>query len=124
MKIALQDGVLKIIETDNVQYAILKSWGKLKWDKRSKMLVGPADIELLDNLAGIVRLPPAIDAYRRKLYRVRDAVNKERSDPDPTPLVTPPIKLPMYKHQTRAYNMALLTFGLVSPEQMKEDAKT
>ena len=77
MKMALQDGIIKIIEADNVQFTIIKSWNKMKWDKKNKMLTGLADIELLDKLAGIVRLPPAIDTYRGRLHRVQDAVDRE-----------------------------------------------
>ena len=114
---ALQGNTLKIIEADNVQFTVMKSWNKLKWDKRNKMLTGVADIELLDKLAGIVRLPPAIEAHRAELHRVQDAVDAERMNPDPEPLVQPPIKLSMYKHQVRGFNMALLTFGLVEPPE-------
>ena len=117
MKIALQGNVLKIIEADNVQFTVIKSWGKMKWDKRNQMLIGTADMELLDKLAGIVRLPPAIEAHRAALHRVQDAVDAERMNQDPEPLVKPPIKLSMYKHQTRAFNMALLTFGLIDPPE-------
>jgi len=115
MKMALQGNTLKIIEADNVQFTIMKSWNKLKWDKKSKMLTGVADIELLDKLASIVRLPPVIEAHRAQLHRVQDAVDKERINPEPEPLVKPPVKLSMYKHQVRGFNMCLLTFGMIEP---------
>lgn len=118
MKMALQGNTLKIIEADNVQFTIMKSWNKLKWDKKSKMLTGVADIELLDKLASIVRLPPAIEAHRAELHRVQDAVDRERINPEPKPLVKPPVKLSLYKHQVRAFNMCLLTFGLVEPPEV------
>lgn len=121
MKMALQGDTLKIIEADNVQFTIMKSWNKLKWDKKSKMLTGIADLELLDKLAGIVRLPPAIEAHRAELHRVQDAVDKERINPEPEPLVKPPVKLSMYKHQVRGFNMCLLTFGLVEPPEVQHE---
>ena len=117
MKIALQGNVLKIIEADNVQFTVIKSWGKMKWDKRNQMLIGTADMELLDKLAGIVRLPPAIEAHRAALHRVQDAVDRERVNPDPKEMYKYPVKLPLYRHQTRGANMALLTFGLIDPPE-------
>lgn len=121
MKMALQDGIIKIIEADNVQFTIIKSWNKMKWDKKNKMLTGLADIELLDKLAGIVRLPQAIDTYRGRLHRVQDAVDRERMDPEPEPLYKFPVKMNLYRHQTRGANMALLTFGLIEPEQVNHE---
>jgi hypothetical protein len=35
---------------------------------------------------------------------------------DPVPFMDYPVKLPLYKHQVRAANMALMVFGFVSPE--------
>ena len=117
MKMALQGNTLKIIEADNVQFTVIKSWNKMKWNKKLKQLEGIADLELLDKLSSIVRLPPAIEAHRAELHRVQDAVDRERIDPDPKPLYKYPVKLPLYRHQTRGANMALLTFGLIEPPE-------
>ena len=73
MKIALQGNVLKLIEVDNVHFAVIKSWNKMKWNRSLKQLEGIADIELLDKLAKLVRLPAHIEAYRRDLHAVQDA---------------------------------------------------
>ena len=115
MKIALQDNVIKIKEADNVQFTIIKSWAKMRWDRKNQMLSGTADMELLDNLAGICRLPPAIEGIRQRMHAVQDAVDKERTAPEPQPLYEFPVKVPLYKHQIRGANMALLTFGMVEP---------
>ena len=64
MKMALKDTTLFIKEADNVQFTIIKSWNKMKWSKASQTLAGTADLELLDKLSSIVRLPPAIEARR------------------------------------------------------------
>ena len=69
MKMALQGSTLKIIEADNVQFTVIKSWGKMRWNRSQKQLEGIADIELLDKLAGIVRLPPVIEKRRAELSR-------------------------------------------------------
>ena len=116
MKMALQGNTLKIIEADNVQFTIIKSWNKMKWSKKLQQLEGIADMELLDKLASIVRLPPSIEQYRANLHRVQDAVDRERVNPDPKPAYAYPVKMPLYQHQVRGANMALLTFGLISPE--------
>ena len=50
-----------IKDADNVQFTVIKSWNKMKWDRKAQLLRGTADIELLDKLASIVRLPPAIE---------------------------------------------------------------
>lgn len=117
MKIALQGNALRIIEADNVQFTIIKSWNKMKWNKNLQQLEGTADLELLDKLAGIVRLPPAIEAYRAELHQVQDAVDRERVNPAPEPMYKYPVKLPLYQHQIRGANMAMMTFGFIQPNK-------
>ena len=51
MKMAMKDGQLLIREADNVQFTIIKSWGKMKWNRSTQTLSGPADIELMNRLA-------------------------------------------------------------------------
>lgn len=121
MKMALQGNTLKIIEADNVQFTVIKSWNKMRWNKKLKQLEGIADLELLDKLSSIVRLPPAIEAHRAELHRVQAAVDRERVNPDPAPLYPYPVKLPLYRHQTRGANMALLTFGMVEPPEASDE---
>ena len=115
MKMALQNGTLLIKDADNVQFTVIKSWNKMKWEKKSQVLKGTADIELLDKLASIVHLPPAIEDRRTRLHALQDAVDRERVNPEPKPLCKYPVKLPLYAHQTRGANMALLTFGWAGP---------
>ena len=116
MKMALKGTTLLIREADSVQFNVIKSWNKMKWDKATKTLVGVADLELLDKLSGLVRLPPTVEEYRARLQAVRDAVDRERVKPDPRPFYRYPVKMPLYQHQTRGANMALLTFGWIAPE--------
>ena len=115
MKMAMKDGQILIREADNVQFTIIKSWGKMKWSRQTQTLSGPADIELLNRLAGIVNLPPTIEAERQKLNAVMAAVDRERMNPNPVPLIDPPIKVKPFAHQVRGYNMALMVFGLAEP---------
>ena len=54
VKMALKDGQILIKEADNVQFQIIKSWGKMKWSRVSQTLSGVVDLELLNQLAGLV----------------------------------------------------------------------
>ena len=120
MKMALKDGQILIKEADNTQFTIIKSWNKMKWSKAEQMLHGPADGELLNKLAGLVRLPANIEAERQRLNSIQDAVDAERMKDEPEPLYKYPVKYPLFRHQTRGANMCLLTFGLVEPPKEEE----
>lgn len=115
MKMAMKNGRILIREADNVQFTIIKSWGKMKWSRQKQELSGPADIDLLNKLAGIVKLPPSIEAERIRLNKVMEAVDRERMNPNPVPMIKPPVKPKLFTHQVRGYNMALMVFGLVEP---------
>lgn len=116
MKMALKGTTLILIEVDTSQFAIIKSWNKMRWDKATKQLRGTADLELLDKLSGLVRLTSSVEARRQELRRVLAAVDRERTNPEPRPFYQYPVKLPLYAHQVRGANMALLEFGWVPPE--------
>lgn len=116
MKMALQGNTLLIKDADNVQFTVIKSWGKMKWDKKTQTIRGTADLELLDKLSSIVRLPTAIADRRNHLRTIQEAVDRERVNQTPAPLYNFPVKMPLYAHQTRGANMALLTFGWMPPE--------
>ena len=70
MKMALQGTTLRIKDADNVQFTVIKSWNKMRWVKKLQELQGTADLELLDRLAGLVRLPPNIEQLRSGLGAV------------------------------------------------------
>lgn len=121
MKMAVDGGTLIIKDADNVQFTVIKSWNKMKWDKKTQTLRGAADLELLDKLSSIVRLPPAAENRRQRLRAVQDAVDRERINPEPVPFFKYPVKMPLYAHQTRGANMCLLTFGWVPPDSQTND---
>ena len=54
---------------------------------------------------------------------IEQAVDRERMNPKPEPLIPPPVKVSPFTHQVRGYNMALMTFGLVDPPKPKEAEK-
>ena len=115
MKMAMRDGQILIREVDNVQFQIIKSWGKMKWSRQAQTLSGMADIELLNRLADLVALPEIIEAERVRQNKIMAAVDRERMNEEPVPLIPPPIKVSPFKHQIRGYNMALMTLELVEP---------
>ena len=120
MKMALKDGQILIKEADSNQFMIIKSWNKMKWSKAQQMLYGPADGELLNKLAGLVRLPPVIEDRRQTLNKITRAIDRERLNENPKPLYRYPVKYELFKHQMRGANMALIAFGLVPPASSEE----
>lgn len=51
MKMAMKDGKIMLIEVDNTQMAIIKSWNSMKYDRRKNMMIGDCSKELLDKLS-------------------------------------------------------------------------
>lgn len=117
MKMAMKDGMLRIIEADVTQAAIIKSWGKMKYSRVNQMYEGQVSAELLNRLATLVRLPASIEELRQQMNTVQEAVDHERVREDPKPLYKYPVTKPLYQHQVRAANMALLTFGMIEQEK-------
>lgn len=118
MKMAINEDQILIREANSNQFTIIKSWGKMKWSKKEQMLYGPKTAELLNKLSTLVRLPAPIEAERYRLNMITRAVDRERIRAEPVPLYKYPVKLPLYKHQVRGVNMALLTFGFIDPPEV------
>ncbi len=117
MQMKLDGSTLILTGVDTAQFVIIKSWNKMCWNAKLKRLEGTADLELLDKLAGLSGLQPPVAARRRELRRVLEAVDRERVNPNPKPFYKYPVKLPLYAHQVRGANMALLEFGWAPPER-------
>lgn len=118
MKMALTNGILRIIEADEIQKTIIKSWNQMRWIRGQQMYEGAASLELLNKLARIVHLPPSIEAERVRMNAVQEAVDQERTREHPEPLYKYPVTKNLYEHQVRAANMALMTFGFIeTPEK-------
>ena len=64
-----------------------------------------------------MRLPGPIEQQRQQMNRIAQAVDAERMKPEPEPLYKYPVKLPLYRHQVRGVNMALMVFGLIQPPE-------
>jgi SNF2 family DNA or RNA helicase len=106
------DNMLIIKDITSEQFAVIKSWNKMVWKKATKTLEAPCEIELLDKLSTLVKLPPRISAYKDELMKVQTAVDDMRIKENVTPIVQPPVKANLFQHQVRGYNMALINFTL------------
>ena len=121
MKMALHNGAIKIIEADNTQSAIIKSWGKMRYVRAKQMYEAPVSADLLNRLASLVRLPESIEAVRREMNATQEAIDRERIRKDPKPFCRYPVKKTLYQHQVRAANMALLAFGIIKPGEVTKN---
>ena len=117
MKMKLDGGDLIVADVDSSQYAIIKSFNLMRWNRQRQWLEGPATMELLDKFSRMVKLPESIEAERLKMHRLQNAVDGERMKETPTDLYDYPIKGKLFEHQKRAANMCLMSFGLISPEE-------
>jgi len=117
MKMAIKDGNVILKGWDDTQYNVIASWGKTVYLKKTKdrdaMLVGPCEAEFLNRLAQLIKLPAPAEAIRDRLNRTQAAVDRMRATEHVEPLIKPPVKVNLFQHQIRGYNMALITFGLV-----------
>lgn len=106
------DNMLIIKDITSEQFAVIKSWNKMVWKKATKTLEAPCEIELLDKLSTLVKLPPRISAYKDELMKVQTDVDDMRIKENVTPIIQPPVKANLFQHQVRGYNMALINFTL------------
>lgn len=115
MRIAIKDGLLLVQQVTSEQYGIIISWNLMRWNRSAQRLQGKVSMELLDKLTLFGPLPEHIEDVRQQMHHIADLVNAERNTEEPTPLVPYPVTRKMFRHQTRAANMTLLTFGF-NPE--------
>lgn len=115
MKVAIVDNEVVCAEVGGY-YESLRSTGRFRWIRKDKTMRGRFCLATLDALASCCKLPPHIALERERLRVISDAVEAQRADDDPKPLVPFPIKdAALMKHQIRGANMALLIFGAVIP---------
>lgn len=117
MKIAFdpETGKIALAEIGGL-YNTIAATTQLRWNKQRQTMEGVATLDTLNALAKIIKLPPHIEAHRQWLIAVRVAIEQAREDENPTPIFKPPVKATLFKHQIRAYNMALLEFGTATPQ--------
>ena len=116
MRIAMKDGQVILSEV-GAYFGTLRSLGLLTYHKPTQTLRGTVSLELLDSLARLGNLPQEIEAERQHLRAVKDAVDAERHNEHPAPLVHYPVNAKLFEHQIRGANMCLLTFGAVEPRR-------
>lgn len=100
-----------------MEFQVVKSWQKMKWSRADAMYSAPVDADIMNRLSKLTTLPEAFEAVRQRLNAVIEAVDKERFNENPKEMYPYPVKLPLFKHQIRGANMAMLTFGLIAPKK-------
>lgn len=116
MRITMKDGQV-VLSDMGAYYGVLRSWGLLTYHKPTQTLRGAVSLDLLDRLSELGKLPQEIESERMRLRAVKDAVDAERGNEHPTPLVHYPVKAKLFAHQVRGANMCLLTFGAAEPRK-------
>ena len=112
MKITVQNGQI-IIQQIGPWYREIVSMGKFRYVKKDQSLRGPVDLDSLDRIATMTDLPPGVERIRARLRQRRVALEAERNNPKPTPIVHYPVKKDLFQHQIKGANMALIAFGVV-----------
>lgn len=88
----------------------------MKYNRKEKMMVGLADIELLTLFGQLTPLTPRLQAELKRQIELQNAVDAERLNEEPVPFIEMPIKAKPYKHQIRGFNMAMLVDLMVEEE--------
>lgn len=120
MRIKMGDGKITLIECNQAQTSVIRSWGKMEYNRKTGSFTAPIGDEILQKIHDKGWLPGPYEEERQRRMKVRAAVDKERVKADPRPAVQFPVKASLYMHQIRAANMALITFGLIPPEAGNE----
>lgn len=122
MTIATDGGDIILRGVNDTTFAAIREINLMTYDRKNKCLRAPISIDLLERLKALFgHLPSVYDGMLSEMQKRRDAMDFERNNPDPEPLVKPPIKISMYKHQVRGFNMCLLAFGFVDPREVQNE---
>lgn len=62
MNIHLEGDLLIIQNANQAEYERIKCWNLTRWNRKSKQIEGPANLELLDKLADLTPLPSDVEA--------------------------------------------------------------
>jgi len=117
MQQKIEDGMI-YVRASKEESATIRSWRMMNFDRAQSFWYAPISIGLLEKLQANGGLIPPAKIALSELKKIQDAVDRERVKPDKDlkPYIDPPVKAKLYAHQKRSYNMALIHFGLVSPE--------
>ncbi len=121
MKQKIENGYI-YVKADKDEEYIIKGWRMMTKDKNKGYWAGKITKGLLENLRRLGGLIPEARDILAGMYKVQAAVDWERVKPDKNvkAMYKYPVKAKLYTHQTRAANMALMTFGIISPEGREE----
>lgn len=122
MQQKIEDGII-FVKASKEEDAIIKTWRMMKKDKEKGYWYGEITRPLLENLQRNGGLIPPAKAILKEMLTIQKAVDKERMTEEPKPLIVPPVKVKLFKHQVRGYNMALMTLGLVEPIKEENESK-
>lgn len=122
MQQMVKDGVIFVKAATKEEGSMIRSWRMMTFDKDNGYWYGSLSVPLLLNLK---RNGDLIAPARRELdhlLEVQATIDAERVKPDKDVrcYIEPPVKAKLYTHQKRAVNMALIEFGLIAPERIKE----
>jgi len=123
MQQKIEDGIIFVKPTKEKE-AIIKTWRMMKKDKEKGYWYGEITRPLLENLQRNGGLIPPAKAILKEMLTIQKAVDKERMTEEPKPLIVPPVKVKLFKHQVRGYNMALMTLGLVEPPKEENESES
>lgn len=123
MQQKIEDGII-FVKASKEEDAIIKTWRMMKKDKEKGYWYGEITRPLLENLQRNGGLIPPAKAILKEMLTIQKAVDKERMTEEPKPLIVPPVKVKLFKHQVRGYNMALMTLGLVEPPKEENESES
>lgn len=123
MQQKIEDGII-FVKASKEEDAIIKTWRMMKKDKEKGYWYGEITRPLLENLQRSGGLIPPAKAILKEMLTIQKAVDKERMTEEPKPLIVPPVKVKLFKHQVRGYNMALMTLGLVEPPKEENESES
>lgn len=116
MKIAYANDTIMLKDVGD-KYTMLKSLG-MKRDKSTQTLKMTISLSFLNSLSKIIKLPEKIENERQKLILIEKAIDVERAKERSIPYIEPPVKIKPYQHQIKAYNMALIVFEVLEPQEV------
>ena len=92
MKVALKNGELWLADLGS-SYQLVKNWRTMRWDRRDKIMKGPASIENLEKLDKIAhgKLPENLKNELQRLKNKMARIDQERMYEDPVPLTEYPV---------------------------------
>lgn len=116
----VENGYLMLKPQSKEEATKVKSWRLFKENKQEGFWYAELNKTMLEKVKKEIGLIQSAQTELSRLERIQDAVNYVRNISDealPTPIKYP-VKAKLFKHQQRGVLMALLTFGVLKPEDV------